>query len=330
MTPIVDVSLDGAPVALIGKRALSGQIVESDGERADTLHLEISNYDGRIAKPATGQKVLVAVGWEEAGPAKIGEFVITEVTKTGPRAELHLTGDSADLKKTLKGQKTRSWKAPKTLGDVLKEVASDNGLQAAVHDSLGSIKIEKLIAQTGESDMHLVMRLARQYGALAKFQGGRLIFLPRGAGLTASGGQAGRVTITPNDTEGFTFTTRDRQRRAKCKAVHYDRKTGKREEIGSEAGEAGDGAPDYVHPHVFGTQLEAKHHAASRKGKFDRDCRPFHVTLAPGQVGVGPGGVVTTLGFGDDDDRDWIVKSRVFGFSSAGLVVRLACEPKEE
>lgn len=330
MTPEVTVSLGGQPVQGIGKRALSGQIVESEGERADTVHIQLSNYDGKIKKPRTGETVTVSVGWDETGMIKVGEFTITETIKTGPRAELHITGDSADLKKTLKAQKTRSWKAPKTLGDVLKQVAGDNKLQAAVHQQLASIKVEKIIAQTGESDMHLVMRLARQYGALAKFQSGRLLFLPKGQGATASGAAAGSVTITPNDCEGFTFADRDRPRRDKCKAVYYDRKKAKRNEVSSDKGQSGDGAPDYSHPHVFGTQLEAKSHANSRKGKFDRDCRPFHFTLMPGIVGVSPGGVVTTKGFHDDDDRDWVVKSRVFGFGPQGLVVRFACEPKEE
>lgn len=330
MTPKVEISLNGQPAALVGKRALTGQIVESDGERADTLHMSISNYDGRIRKPQTGQKVTVSVGWEETGTVKVGEFVVTEVTKTLPRAELHITCDSVDLKKTLKGQKTRSWKAPKTLGDVLRQVASDNSLQAAVHQKFASVKIEKIIAQIGESDMHLVQRLARAYGAAAKFQGGRLLFLPKGQGQTASGAAAGSLTITPNDCDGGTFTGRDRPKRDKSKAIHYDRKKAKRNEVTSDVGQPGDGAPDYTHPHVFGTQTEAKHHANARKGKFDRDGRPFHVTFRPGLVGVAPGGVITTKGFHDDDDRDWTVTSRIFGWGPQGLVVRAACEPKEE
>lgn len=100
--------------------------------------------------------------------------------------------------------------------------------------------------------------------------------------------------------------------------------------MSSDRGRSSAGAPDYIYPHVYGTQLEAKHHANARKGKFDRDGRGFYVTLAPGRVGVAPGGVASTEGFHDDDDREWVVKRRLFGFGPEGNIVRLDCEPKED
>jgi hypothetical protein len=196
VTPILRVSIGGRAVAGVGKRALTGQIVESDGERADELRIEVSNYDGQLQKPRREEKVTVEFGWEETGIAKVGEFIVAETVKTGPRATFHITGHSADLKKTLKGQKTRSWRKPKKLGDVIEDVAKDNQLEPAIDKELAKIEIEKIIAQTGESDMHLVTRLARQYGALAKFKDGNLIFVKKGAGKTASGAAAGYVTLT--------------------------------------------------------------------------------------------------------------------------------------
>lgn len=329
MIPEVEISIGGRPVAGVGKRALSGQIVESDGERADELDLQISNYDGMLKKPRRDETVTVEVGWKETGVVKVGEYVVAETVKTGPRAEFHLAAHSADLKKTLKGQKTRSWKKPRKLGDVLRDVARDNGLEPAIDHDLAEIPIEKIIAQTGESDMHLVTRLARQYDALAKFASGRLVFVKRGAGTTASGAPAGSVTVTPNDCEGFSFVDRDRPARRKVKNIYYDRSNAKRNEVTSDKGLASSDAPDYVHPQIYGTQIEADKHANARKGDFDRAGRAFHATLGQGRVGVAPGGVVTTKGFHDDDDREWVVKRRVFGFSG-GLIVRLDCEPKEE
>lgn len=330
MTPKVVVSIGGTPVSGVGKRALQGTVTESDGEKADQLQIEISNYDGRLKKPRTGETVTVQLGWQETGLVKVGQFTITGTVKTGPKATFHVTGDSADLKKTLKKQKSRSWKSPKKLGDVFEDIARDNQLQPAVDEEAAQTKIEKIIAQTGESDMHLAMRLGRHYGLLVKFQEGRLVVVKRGAGRTASGAAAGSATVTPNDCEGFSFIDRDRPARGKAKAIHYDRSKAKRNVEESESGRADMSLPDYVNPHAYGTQIEAKNLATSRKHKFDRDTRAFHVTLKPGSVGTGPGGVIQTNGFGDDDDTDWVVKRRHFGFSHDGLVVRLDCEPRQD
>ncbi|HEY8136279.1 MAG TPA: contractile injection system protein, VgrG/Pvc8 family [Methylocystis sp.] len=330
MTPFVEISLGGTPLSGFQKRTLSGQIVEYDGEHADELHIAVSNYDGRLRKPKTDETVMVRLGWKETGAVKVGQFVITEIVKNGPRAEFQITGHSADLKKTLKEQKTRSWTKGKKLKDVLEDVAKDNQLELAVDEELGSIEIEKIIAQTGESDMHLVTRLARQFNALSKFQNKKLVFVKKGAGKTASGQDAGSETITPNDCEGFSFSQGARNERGKGKAVHYDRSKAKRSTEESQGGVQSDGVPDYVAPQIYGTQVEAKWIALSRKKKFDRETKRFNCTRAPGQVGLAPGGVATTKGFGDDDDGEWTVKRRLFGFSADGLVVRMDCEPKEE
>ncbi|QGM46753.1 phage late control D family protein [Methylocystis heyeri] len=329
MIPVVTVSIDGNPLTQVRKRAISGAIIESDGEKADSLNLEISNYDGRLKKPTRGQTVVVAVGWEEIGTVKVGQFIISTVSKKGPEAVFHVTGEAADLKKTLKGQKTRSWTAPKTLGDVFKQVAKDNGLSAAVDQTIASIKIEKIVAQTAESDMHLVTRLARHYGALATVKDGNLVVVPLGNGTTASGGAAASCQITPNDCESFSFDENDRNARDKSHGTHYDRSKAKRSDVASQKGQPQDGAPDFTHVHLFGTQTEAQNHADGRKQKFDRDSRQAHFALRPGLTGVPPGGVVNASGFGDDDDTAWTVKSREFRWNKEGLAVTTTAQPQQ-
>ena len=96
-TPIVQVSLGGNPLSQVQARALSGQIEESDGEKADKLTLEISNYDGQLQEPTTGQSVAVAVGWVETGLVKVGNFIITSVSQRGAKAVLVQAADPASL-----------------------------------------------------------------------------------------------------------------------------------------------------------------------------------------------------------------------------------------
>ena len=187
VTPIVTVSIGGNALTNFGQRVLSGSITEHDGGHADELRFAVSNYDGQLQKPTAGQVVTVTFGWEETGVVKAGEFTVLETTKLGPAAVFEVTAHSADLLKTLKQQKTRSWVTPNTLGAVINQVATDNGLTAAIDSTLQSISIDKIVAQIAEFDMHLCSRLARTYGALFKVSTGMLVFVPRGAGTTASG-----------------------------------------------------------------------------------------------------------------------------------------------
>lgn len=327
-TPIVQVSLGGNPLSQVQARALSGQIEESDGEKADKLTLEISNYDGQLQEPTTGQNVAVAVGWVETGLVKVGNFIITSVSQRGAKAVFHVGGDSADLHKTLKGQKTRSWTTPKTLGDVFSQLAQDNGLSAAIDQTIAQIGIETCIAQILESDMHLMTRLARHYGALAKVQDGNLVVVPRGGGTTASGAAAASCVVDVTDClDGFSFETNDRNQRQSSAAVHYDRSKAKRQtmtstESGSETG------PGFVFAHIFGGQNEAQKHADARKGKFDRNTRSCSLPLRPLLVGVPPGGTIQTTGFVGSANAIWVSKTRTFAWDHAGLLVRMTGEPK--
>lgn len=330
MTPLVIVSLRGSPVSGVEERALSGVLTEYDGEKADTLSIEISNYDGRLMKPRRGDTIAIQIGWRETGIVKVGNFVVTGVTKTGPVATFHVRADSADLKKSLKEQKNRNWKSPKNLKDVFQDIAGDNDLHLAMDQSAGKTQIEKAIAQTGESDMHLAMRLGRQYGLLVKFKDGYLTVVKRGGGTTAGGGAADHCLVTPNDCEGFTFVDNDRPARGAAKATHYDRSKAKRTVESSTGGLSQSGVPDYTLPFLYGTQTEAKAGSVARKAKFDRDTRNCHLTLKPGSVGVAPGGIMATEGFHDDDDQEWPVKQRHFAFSPEGIEVRMDCEMKEQ
>ena len=328
MTPIVTVSIGGNALTNFGQRVLSGSITEHDGGHADELRFAVSNYDGQLQKPTAGQVVTVTFGWEETGVVKAGEFTVLETTKLGPAAVFEVTAHSADLLKTLKQQKTRSWVTPNTLGAVLNQVATDNGLTAAINSTLQSISIDKIVAQIAESDMHLCSRLARTYGALFKVSTGMLVFVPRGAGTTASGQPADSCMITPQDCIDFQIHEKDRPERSKSNAVFYDRGQAARTPVASTTGGAGDGAPDYTHPHIFGTQTEAQSHANARKGAFDRAAKTFDVQLGQGRTGAGAGGVATTQGFGDDDDMAWAIKTRAFEFGPKGNFIRLACESK--
>ncbi len=326
-TPVVQITIDGKDVSdVIFPRVIAGSVARHDGEKANQFSLELSNYDGMLAKPKRGATLTVALGFQEfGGPVDRGAYIIQSVTKSGPEAVFRVEGHSADLKKTLKTQKNRSWTAPKTLGDVLKQVASDNGLTPAIDAGLAATPIDTIIAQTGESDMHLVTRLARRYGAIGAIAQGKLSFTPRGSGTSASGQALNAGVFTPNDFERFAIHDSDRDFRGASKCRVWDRKTAK----GTvHSGSAGDDGPDYLHPETFGSTSEAKAAAGARAKEFARGKKRFEGSLRPAAPAPTPGAAMTTQGFGDDDDMAWVVKTVEDSFGRAGIVTRIVGEPK--
>jgi len=203
----------------------------------------------------------------------------------------------------------------------------DNGLTAAVHATVAAIKVAKVVAQHGESNMHLAMRLARSVGAIAKVADSKLVIVPKGQGQSASGQSIPALTVTPNDLrDGWSIGARQRPKRGKCKAHVVDRASGKRKTF--SAGDESNG-PDYVHPHIFGTETEAKNAASARSAHFKRGEAHFRASLRPGLIAPAAGGIITTSGFGDDDDRDWTIKHKITAFH-AGIESNFQCEVKAE
>lgn len=326
-TPVLRISVNGQDVSSkVNARVIKGKLDRHDGEKADSLSLTLSNFDGQLAKPARGASLSVALGFTEFGGAvDRGTYIVQTVKKSGPAAEFEITARSADLKKTLKEQKTRTFVAPKTLGDVLNQIASDNGLSPAIDAGLAAKPIDKIIAQTGESDMHLITRLARRYGAVGKFAMGKLVFTPKGSGTTASGASIAAITITPNDCESFTITDEDREDRGNSKAKVWDRAKATSTTLTGSAGGAG---PDYTHPETFGSTTEAQAAVDARAKAFQRGTKKISAKLRASIAAPTPGGVITTQGFGDDDDTDWIVKTVSDEFGDEGLVTGFEGELK--
>ncbi len=326
-TPVLQITIDGRDVSgTINPRVIEGSVSRHDGEHADELTLTLSNFDGMLAKPKTGATLTVALGFAElGGPADRGAYIVQQIEKAGPEAVFRVAGQSADLKKTLKTQKNRSWTKPKTLKDVFQDIAKDNGLALSIDQTIGAIQIDTIVAQTGESDMHFATRLGRRYGAIVKVAQGKLSVTPRGSGTSASGQALSAGSYAPSDFEQFRIVDTDRNFRGKSRCRAWDRSTAKGTIY---EGSAGDSGPDYEHAETFGQASEAKAAAPARAKEFARGKKRFSGTLRAAATVPAPGAAMTTAGFGDDDDQEWVVKTVTDRFGRHGLVTAIEAEPK--
>lgn len=137
-----------------------------------------------------------------------GEFTVDEIEHTGAPDRLTIRARSADFRETLNTRREKSWHKT-TVGDVVKEIASRHKLKMALGKELSDKHVEH-IDQTNESDGSFLMRLARQYGAIASVKNGNLLFIRQGQGKSATGKPLPVITITRKDGDSHRFTLADR------------------------------------------------------------------------------------------------------------------------
>ncbi len=200
-------------------------VVLSMGGNLETAFALPAIYSNQFAPPSTSADACVTEhpdgGWFEYEPAtgrwyvrgiksmvieaadnitmKTSEFVL-EADRTRINSEVVINGGVT--------RREKSWHKT-TVGEVVKEIAARHKLKMALGKDLSDKPVEH-IDQTNESDGSFLMRLARQYGAIASVKNGNLLFIRQGQGKSATGKPLPVITITRKDGDSHRFTLADR------------------------------------------------------------------------------------------------------------------------
>lgn len=208
-TPAFSVTIEGKDITtVLDKRLMSLTLTDNRGFEADQLDLELDDADGMIVLPRRGAVITVALGWKGQPLFPKGGYTVDEIEHSGAPDRLTIRARSADFRETLNTRREKSWHQT-TVGEVVKDIAGRHNLKMALGKDLTDKAIDH-IDQTNESDASFLMRLARQYGAIASVKDGNLLFLRQGQGKTASGKALPVITITRKDGDGHRFTLADR------------------------------------------------------------------------------------------------------------------------
>ena len=174
---------DGNDVtALLKDRLISLSIVDEAGVKSDTAVIVIDDRDYRVELPKVGALLEISLGFKETGLITLGTYTVDEISGEGPVDKMTIKAKAADMLSGIRAPKTRNWDDV-TLEDIVVTIASEHDLTPAVSDSLKA-HFYKYLAQTSESDLNLLTRLAHDLDATAKPAGGALVFVKRGIGKT--------------------------------------------------------------------------------------------------------------------------------------------------
>ena len=219
--PVVRISVDGRNLDnILRQRLISLDHTDNRGFEADTVEIALDDSDGALELPPRGAVVTVAFGWANTGVVGKGSYTVDEVGHDGTPDVLTIRAKSADLRAGLSTQRERSWHAT-TLGAIVRTIASENDLVPQIPAALAGMAIDH-IDQTNESAANLLTRLAERYDAIATVKDGRLLFIPAGGGVTASGKPIPPVVINRRSGDRHSFNIADRASYSAVRATYND------------------------------------------------------------------------------------------------------------
>lgn len=321
--PDFSLSADGNDItAAIRKNLISLTLTDNAGNESDRLDVTVSLPDS-VSTPKKGAALRLGLGFNGNLVDK-GQFIVDEVTSSGPPRKVQIVANAAPMDNrkqsgSLQTQKTRSFDDV-TLGDLVKTVSADHGLVPRVSSDLDSIKINH-VDQVGESDMNLLTRLAKRYGAVSKPANGYWLFLKDGEGKTASGQALKNITVQPNQVTTWTTRFSSRNDAKRVVATYQDLESGDVKEVSTGMGE-----PEFRIVFKYPNYEEAKAAVLARAKSVKAGSDTLDITMPARSdiMGLVAEGHITLDGFGDVEDGKWRIKGVKWSLSDAGMQLSLS------
>ena len=303
------VMLDGKDLAdKISPRLISLRLTEKRGESSDELELVLHDHDSALVLPKEGARLTVSLGWERGSTVKPGlvgkgSFVVDELSWEGPPEKVTIRARSADMKQGFRTRKTRVWK-DRTIGQIIDQVAADNGLSPRCHEDLKS-KMVNSIEQSNKSDMAFIRDLGRRYDAIATVKDQCLIFSPVDADTTATGKAIPSIEITRKSGDRYSYRRAERERANDgAEADWYDQHQAKRKSTHTG------GTRRKKLKRVYASENDAKAAASAESKRLKRAAASMEVTQAYGDPVIAAGMKATVKGFKSEiDSRKWRIAS---------------------
>lgn len=349
LIPAFRVTLESEDITTtIESRLISLTHTDNRGFEADQLDLELDDADGQLMMPRRGAVLSLAIGWQGEPLYVKGQFTVDEIEHSGAPDRLTIRARSADFRNTLNIKREKSWHNT-TVGVVVSEMAARHKLQQAIGDDMAKQPVDH-IDQTNESDGSFLMRLARQYGAIASVKNGNLMFIRQGQGVTASGKPLPVMTITRSSGDGHRFSMADRgaytgvvaswlhtkepkkkqgvkvKRRRRRKAAARPTKTPE-----PKQGEYLIGTDENVKvlSRTYANKANAERAAKMTWERIQRGAATFSINLAKGRGDLFPELPVRVSGFKRPiDEAEWTITTVTNTIGESGFTTSLELEVK--
>lgn len=308
VAPAFKVKANGTDITdKLNERLISLRLTDESGDNADEVDIALSDHgEEELAIPEPGTELEVSLGYDGT-LVEMGKYIIDEIEITGPpdtvniRARAVVQTEGAQGSKILMTtQKTRSWEAGITLGDLVRSVGAEHGIAPTVASEFNTIVLPH-IDQVNESDMALLTRLSKQYDAIAKPSGDYLVFAKRGELTTPSGTSIPDVDYTREQTCGHRLLISRRVKSGSVIARYRDIPTASTLEI-----KVGTGEPAKRLTKTYGTEDEAQAAADAEYKRSQRNEQRLELDVV-GNPYLVAGGAINVSGFRSGINGQWLI-----------------------
>ncbi len=312
------VTANGADITgLVTSRFISLTLTDEVGMESDMLEIRLDDSDplNPVQLPPTGAEINVSIGYDGIYQP-MGLFVADEFELAGWPGEMVIRARAAIYDKSkggktdLQTQRTRSWPSGTKLVDMVKKVASEHGLEAKVAQSLQSITLPH-IDQADESNINLLIRVAKKYDAIVKPANGKLVVAKRGESKSVSGEELPPVTVLAPNVTNYRMSISKRETAGMVVAYWHAVKSAKRKEV-----KVGKGEPVRRLRNYYPTEEMALAAARSELQRRERGQQTLALTVV-GDPSIAAEAQLTVAGIRPDVDGEWLI-SRVVHKIDAG------------
>lgn len=231
-------------------RLTSLTIIDEAGQKSDTAEIMVDDRDYLVALPETGAKLQIALGFKGA-LVEIGTYVVDDMSGEIAPDTMTISAKVADMLGGIRARKTRSWREV-TIEDIVGKIAGEHGLKPQVSDSLKA-HFYAYQAQTSESDLNFLTRLAKGLDAVSKPAGEYLVFTKRGEGKAADGSELPVFVVHRSQMKGGSWKVTGRGKYGRVTAEWGERGTATTHKV-----TAGDKEPELALRHRYPTEAEAQ------------------------------------------------------------------------
>lgn len=341
LRPIWRVTVKGQDISgRISPRLVSLTITDNRDGEADEVELVISDHDGAVDLPETGDTLTVAIGWEvkayrapvpgDETPGQIngvplglvdkGSYTIQAIEYSGTPDTITLRARAANLLDELRDIKDRSWHKT-TVGAVVRSIAAKNNLKVSIDKEIALRKVAHA-DQAQESDASFLRRLGRQFDCLCNIKNGTLLFSQARKTRTPSGKELPKVSIVRSDGDQHRWARADRDSYSGAKAYYNNVKKGTRASV-----VAGISGRSKTLRQTFASQADALAAARAEWLRIQRGIFSFDISLAYGRADLMPQRPVVVSGYKPQIDQTaWIITAVRHSLSSSGYTSQITLE----
>jgi phage protein D len=306
---------------VLKERLVSISVTLNNGEVSDQLSLEFDDrstvFGGGISLPRQGVVISVSLGYQTY-TAQMGTFTVNRLSSSGSSGGRTLSVSATPA--LLNADYTRTWSGT-TIGDIVGAIAQEHNLEAGVSRALQSKPIE-VVNQFNESNAAFLARLAARYDAVFKPMAGRLLFMDKGEGTSASGLPMPPISIPPHDVLQWNKTISEQLDFKKVCASWSDYERAEEREI-YFPGPPQPGENVLRLPHLFNNEREAKEAAEAKYRETNREDESLSLTMI-GNPDITAEGKISLSNFRTGVDGSYIVKSATHSFSRGGYQTTLS------